>query len=99
MNVAFENPRAIANAIRERAERQRLVSKRKQKGKEKATDAQEIGESCASVYDVPDRLTGRETLKELRRIHPERVWRFVEIDIEYQVRIGEVKLLPRRHDV
>lgn len=88
LNVAFENPRAIANATRERAERQRLAAKRKQKGKEKATDAQEIEEPCAGVYDVPDRVTGRETVAELRRIHPEREWRFVEIDVEYQVRIG-----------
>ncbi|KAJ9091815.1 hypothetical protein QFC20_007546 [Naganishia adeliensis] len=84
LNVAFENPRAIANATWERAERQRLAAKRKQKGKEKATDAQETEEPCAGVYDVPDRMTGRETVAELRRIHPEREWRFVEIDVEYQ---------------
>ncbi|KAJ9113970.1 hypothetical protein QFC19_000166 [Naganishia cerealis] len=38
------------------------------------------------IYDVPDRITGRETVAELRKIHPERDWRFVEINITYQVR-------------
>jgi hypothetical protein len=85
LNVAFENPRAIANATRERAERQRLAAMRKQKGKEKATDMDGGEEPCVGVYDVPDRLTGRETVAELRKIHPEREWRFVEIDVEYQV--------------
>jgi asparagine synthetase B (glutamine-hydrolysing) len=88
LNVAFENPRAIANATRERAEKQRLAAKRKQKGKERATDVEGIEEPCLGVYDVPDRLTGRETLAELRRIHPEREWRFVEIDVQYQVSTG-----------
>ncbi|KAI5454186.1 hypothetical protein NCC49_004251 [Naganishia albida] len=84
LNVAFENPRAIANATRERAEKHRLAAKRKPKGQEKATDVNSTEEVCAGIYDVPDRLTGRETVAELRRIHSNREWRFVEIDVEYQ---------------
>ncbi|GHJ86402.1 hypothetical protein NliqN6_2804 [Naganishia liquefaciens] len=83
LNVAFENPRAIASAKREREERQRTVARRRLKGKEKATDI-EVKEQTTSPYDVPDRLTGRETLEELQRIHPERDWRFVEVDVKYQ---------------
>lgn len=88
LNVAFENPRAIANAIRERAEQQRIAARRKHKGKEKESDGSVLETHVAGVYDVPDRLTGRETVAELRRIHPEREWRFVEIDVEYQVSIN-----------
>ena len=42
------------------------------------------------TYDVPDRLTGRAAAAELRRLHPERDWRFIEVDVTYEVssRIG-----------
>ena len=87
MNVAFENPRVIASAKREREERQRVAARRKLKGKEKATDI-EVEVEAMSPYDVPDRLTGRETLAELQKIHPDREWRFVEVDVTYQVNTG-----------
>ncbi|XP_038056294.1 asparagine synthetase domain-containing protein 1-like isoform X2 [Patiria miniata] len=32
-------------------------------------------------YDVPDRLTGRAGLEELRKLSPERHWNFVEVDV------------------
>jgi hypothetical protein len=84
LNVAFENPRAIANAQRERAERERVATRRKLKGKGKAELPEAEGD-IASPYDVPDRVTGRETVTELRKLHPEREWRFVEVDVTYQV--------------
>jgi hypothetical protein len=84
LNVAFENPRAIANAQRERAERERIAARRKLKGKGKAELPEAEGD-IASPYDVPDRVTGRETVAELRKLHPEREWRFVEVDVTYQV--------------
>ncbi|XP_043986672.1 asparagine synthetase domain-containing protein 1 [Gambusia affinis] len=34
-----------------------------------------------SPFDVPDRLTGRAGLEELRRLNPERRWNFVEINV------------------
>lgn len=43
-----------------------------------------LPETPGGVYDVPDRLTGRESLGMLRRLHPGREWRFVEVDIDYQ---------------
>lgn len=50
-----------------------------------ATADSAVGDDEEGVYDVPDRITGRETVAELRGIHPEREWRFVEIDITYNV--------------
>jgi asparagine synthetase B (glutamine-hydrolysing) len=35
-------------------------------------------------WDVPDRLTGRETLNELQRLCPDRTWNFVEINVTRQ---------------
>ncbi|XP_063700187.1 asparagine synthetase domain-containing protein CG17486 [Culicoides brevitarsis] len=32
-------------------------------------------------WDVPDRLTAKETLKELREIRPERLWNLVEVNV------------------
>nr|CAD7460056.1 unnamed protein product [Timema tahoe] len=34
--------------------------------------------------DVPDRKTGRQTWAELRQLHPERNWNFVEIDVSQE---------------
>ncbi|CDS05555.1 hypothetical protein LRAMOSA08083 [Lichtheimia ramosa] len=40
--------------------------------------------SCQqSTYDTPDRITGREGVKELRLISPKRQWNFVEINVPY----------------
>lgn len=36
-------------------------------------------------YDVPDRLSGRQAVDELRSACPGREWRFVEVDIEHEV--------------
>jgi asparagine synthetase B (glutamine-hydrolysing) len=33
-------------------------------------------------WNVPDRITGKETLDELRKICPERTWNFVEINVD-----------------
>ena len=33
--------------------------------------------NIGNVYDVPDRLTGREQVEELRRLCPDRTWNFV----------------------
>jgi hypothetical protein len=37
-------------------------------------------------YDVPDRLSGRQAVDELQSACPGREWRFVEVDIEHEVR-------------
>lgn len=37
-----------------------------------------------SIYDGPDRLTGKATVEELRRLRPDRDWNFIEVDVTYQ---------------
>ncbi|TPX45497.1 hypothetical protein SeLEV6574_g03840 [Synchytrium endobioticum] len=36
------------------------------------------------MYDVPDRLTGRKAVAELRCVAPDREWRFVEINVSFE---------------
>ncbi|CAG8820517.1 10012_t:CDS:2, partial [Gigaspora rosea] len=37
-----------------------------------------------SIYDVPDRLTGRRGVEELKKISPNRIWNFVEVNVPYE---------------
>ncbi|CAB5101217.1 hypothetical protein RhiirA5_348828 [Rhizophagus irregularis] len=37
-----------------------------------------------SIYDVPDRLTGRQGVEELRKIAPNRKWNFVEVNVPFE---------------
>ncbi|ORY88988.1 asparagine synthase-domain-containing protein [Leucosporidium creatinivorum] len=37
-----------------------------------------------SVYEVPDRLTGKKSWQELRSLRPARTWNFVEVNVPYQ---------------
>lgn len=117
LNVAFENPRAIATAKLEQQKSLERAAKNKGKkvnkrwkGKPQPIIEQPQPESpslneeadldivisdpaiedVTSIYDVPDRITGRETVEELRKIHSNRDWRFVEINVEYQVCISPV---------
>jgi hypothetical protein len=120
LNVAFENPRAIATAKLERQKVLERAAKNKGKnankrGKGRHQPIEETQsdllppseathtngaiselpiEDTTSIYDVPDRITGRETVEELRKIHPEREWRFVEINVEYQVSMFSAFLRP-----
>ncbi|KAI8373060.1 asparagine synthase-domain-containing protein [Radiomyces spectabilis] len=86
LNVAFENPRT------EKAKQQ---PKSKPKSKSKSKKNKESTESTPepvtsvekealnSMYNTPDRLTGRAGAEELRRIAPNRQWNFVEVDVPY----------------
>ncbi|RUS18740.1 asparagine synthase-domain-containing protein [Endogone sp. FLAS-F59071] len=83
LNVAFENPRverAAAVAV--------IVKKKKKKNKNKDVGGDEpldvMEEGTKSKYDVPDRLTGRLGVEELRQISPQRTWNFVEVDVPYE---------------
>ncbi|GAA6049277.1 hypothetical protein JCM3770_005918 [Rhodotorula araucariae] len=83
INVAFENPRKL---------------KAKQagsgKGKEKAVaavDAMDVDEMpppdppvTSKVYDVPDRLTARDSWEELKRLRPQRKWNLIEVNVPYR---------------
>ncbi|KAL0089938.1 asparagine synthase-domain-containing protein [Phycomyces blakesleeanus] len=84
LNVAFENPR------REQA----LQKPKKSKNKKKHNDVEVTEESSTAldqqpviqtinIYDTPDRVTGRAGVAELRKIAPERIWNFVEINVPY----------------
>lgn len=42
----------------------------------------------SSIYDVPDRKTGRAGAADIRVLYPGREWRFVEIDVPYAKAIG-----------
>ncbi|KAG8924498.1 hypothetical protein FRC01_011421 [Tulasnella sp. 417] len=65
----------------------KAASKPSGKGKKTRSTSEEpqqdSPEQGRSTYDVPDRLTGREELEELRKCCPERTWNFVEIDVPY----------------
>jgi asparagine synthetase B (glutamine-hydrolysing) len=81
LNVAFENPRV------EKA-KTAVPKKSKKNKKNKPTEQLEaksakVEEPVRSIYDTPDRLTGKAGVEELRSIAPERTWNFVEIDVPY----------------
>jgi len=83
LNVAFENPRKIQvqvdgniGALPKR-ERKRLLQALDTNGK--GTGNKEL-----SSHMVPDRVTGRQEVEELRRLCPGRVWNFVEVDVPYE---------------
>lgn len=40
--------------------------------------------SSSGAYDVPDRITGRQGLTELKTVAPNRQWNFVEIDVSIE---------------
>ncbi|XP_047987290.1 asparagine synthetase domain-containing protein CG17486 [Leguminivora glycinivorella] len=58
-------------------------------------------DSSAS-YDVPDRLTGRQSFEELKTICPSRKWNFIEVNVpreeleEYQLRTIADLVFPRK---
>ncbi|KAF7721701.1 hypothetical protein EC973_004290 [Apophysomyces ossiformis] len=71
LNVAFENPRS-------QQAKQQLQKKNKDRSHSSA-----VQEQC-NTYDTPDRLTGRMSVEELRKIAPGRTWNFVEINVPYE---------------
>ncbi|KAI7898362.1 asparagine synthase-domain-containing protein [Cokeromyces recurvatus] len=71
LNVAFENPR-VENAAK--------IRNKKNKKDQQTKEDMPI---TRSIYDTPDRLTGKAGVEELQRIAPERVWNFVEINVPY----------------
>ena len=41
------------------------------------------------MYDVPDRITGRKSLEELKRLVPDREWRFVVVNVPFREMMAE----------
>ncbi|KAK4509321.1 uncharacterized protein ATC70_007672 [Mucor velutinosus] len=82
LNVAFENPRA------EKAKTQPPKKSKNRKPKKSQLEGepeekQLVEQEKRSIYDTPDRLTGKAGVEELRHIAPERTWNFVEINVPY----------------
>ncbi|CAG8539269.1 9713_t:CDS:10 [Diversispora eburnea] len=69
INVAFENPR--------------IQQAKSGKKKKNVQDVQSIQGNTNSIYDVPDRITGRQGVIELRKISPNRTWNFIEVNVSY----------------
>ncbi|GLB36358.1 putative asparagine synthase [Lyophyllum shimeji] len=79
LNVAFENPRKVKMQAEGNLGG---VSKKQRKARERA--AKRTDEATCTSYDVPDRVTGLQEVEELRRLCPERIWNFVEINVPYE---------------
>lgn len=65
LNVAFENPR-IEKAKTQPIKKNKNKKKNKKEGGEEKEKKVVVEEPARSIYDTPDRLTGREGVKELR---------------------------------
>ena len=79
LNVAFENPRKIAVQVEGN-----VYALRKREKKQKLRDPLDYS-TVTVTYDVPDRITGRQEVEELRRLCPRRKWNFLEINVPYGV--------------
>ncbi|KAF9988027.1 hypothetical protein BGZ75_010161 [Mortierella antarctica] len=94
LNVGFENPRSEkAKAAEEALALKRLKklglsdstnSKTNNNSKGYTTTATSPRIQQQTKYNVPDRVTGYESLSELRRIAPKRHWNFVEINVPFE---------------
>ncbi|KAF9173169.1 hypothetical protein BGX20_003935 [Mortierella sp. AD010] len=83
LNVGFENPRSVKAKAAEEA----LALKRQKRlglaAASSSTDSQ-TSRTQDSKYNVPDRITGYESLAELKWIAPHRHWNFVEVNIPFE---------------
>ncbi|KAI8095492.1 asparagine synthase-domain-containing protein [Thamnidium elegans] len=86
LNVAFENPRiekARIQKVKTKKNKNKKNLEEKPVVEESVVEKQMIEEAVRSIYDTPDRLTGRAGVEELRNIAPNRTWNFVEINVPY----------------
>ncbi|KAJ3211575.1 Asparagine synthetase domain-containing protein 1 [Clydaea vesicula] len=96
-NVAFENPRALKgiavtlkNSQQQKKKKTKLDKKLKYLAKQAGNipinpnSITEVTEEYQfNIYDVPDRVTARQGLQELKTRFPQRPWQLVEIDVPY----------------
>ncbi|KAH9944543.1 asparagine synthase-domain-containing protein [Epithele typhae] len=78
LNVAFENPRKIA--VKVEGNVYALPKREKKKKLQERLDYSTV----TVTYDVPDRITGRQEVEELRRLCPRRKWNFLEINVPFE---------------
>ncbi|KAF9194717.1 hypothetical protein BGZ51_007944 [Haplosporangium sp. Z 767] len=84
LNVGFENPRSEkARAAEEALALKRLKKQGLSNGNDH-TGGNSKPKAPSTKYNVPDRITGYESLSELRRIAPRRHWNFVEVNIPFE---------------
>ena len=79
LNVAFENPRKIAVQVDGN-----IYALPKREKKQKLREPLDYS-TVTVTYDVPDRITGRQEVEELRRLCPKRKWNFLEINVPFEV--------------
>ncbi|KAF9111717.1 Asparagine synthetase domain-containing protein 1 [Mortierella sp. AM989] len=83
LNVGFENPRSV----KAKAAEELLALKRQKKQGLVASNSgssSQTSRTQESKFNVPDRVTGYESLAELKRIAPNRHWNFVEVNIPFE---------------
>jgi asparagine synthetase B (glutamine-hydrolysing) len=82
LNVGFENPRSVKAKAAEEA----LALKRLKKQGAGSVDGStsQSARTVDSTFNVPDRVTGYESLAELRRIALHRHWNFVEVNVPFE---------------
>ncbi len=73
LNVAFK--------IQERTVPPKSLKKEKNKKKDCDADKMQPDQQSFNCYDVPDRITGRAGLQELKNLSPNRQWNFIEINV------------------
>lgn len=73
LNVAFK--------IQERTVPPKSLKKGKNKKKDCDGDKMQPDQQSFNCYDVPDRITGRAGLQELKKLSPNRQWNFIEINV------------------
>ncbi|KAG0332863.1 hypothetical protein BG000_009672 [Podila horticola] len=85
LNVGFENPRSEkAKAAEEALALKRLKKLQLTNGSQGSSSALDDKGNTAKKFNVPDRITGYESLKELQRIAPSRHWNFVEVNVPFE---------------
>ncbi|KAF9427547.1 hypothetical protein BGZ76_002299 [Entomortierella beljakovae] len=81
LNVGFENPRAVKARAADEA---RALLRQKKQGITASSTSSQNTRPQPSKYNVPDRVTGYESLAELKRIAPNRHWNFVEVNVPFE---------------
>ncbi|KIM67114.1 hypothetical protein SCLCIDRAFT_14238 [Scleroderma citrinum Foug A] len=80
LNVAFENPRKIQG----RLDGNLGARPKRERQKQQKVAIMNVADKRSTSYLVPDRVTGLQEVEELRRLCPERMWNFVEINVSYE---------------
>ncbi|XP_061091095.1 asparagine synthetase domain-containing protein 1 [Conger conger] len=86
LNVAFKL---------QEPKKQKETSKKPKGNKLKPVDT-DTGPSESDAFGVPDRITGRASLKELQALNPDRRWNFVEINVTRE-ELQEMRLKSISH--